>query len=184
MSARSAAMPVLLSFDEPWESPIFAQPAVAAPILVDPPEYWPLTSGLAAALVLDQPSEPGLNLHEPFPDWSAYQALTFVAASMTGDPLKVILRIHNHDHNNRSTDRFNRSLEIGTQARRYTVSLDDVASAPERRKLDLRQDTASTRNRGIAAMGQVFVVAQTLQMARFLGDIGCTVHRHHESRLT
>lgn len=81
---------------------------------------------------------PGLNFIELPPDWSGYSTLCVDLTNPTPLNLQLVLRIHDLEHNNQPEDRFGKRFELPPGTRRILrVSLDDVAKAPQSRRLDL-----------------------------------------------
>jgi VanZ family protein len=81
---------------------------------------------------------PGITHSEPQPDWRAYSKLMLDMTNPESRPLRLTLRVHDRSHDNRASDRFNRTFTL-TAAQRsvLAVPLSEIASAPEGRSLDL-----------------------------------------------
>ncbi len=80
---------------------------------------------------------PGLSIVEPEEDWSAYDQLRFNVYSDNSEDIVLTLRVHDKDHNQKYSDRFNQSFIIRHGLNKMTVSLSRIRNAPVNRKLDL-----------------------------------------------
>ncbi|MDH5571045.1 MAG: VanZ family protein [Gammaproteobacteria bacterium] len=83
----------------------------------------------------------GVNL-KYFPgDWKGYQTLTISIYNPLAEPLPVVCRIHDQQHQQgeqRYKDRFNRKYLIFQGWNNIEIKLSDVISAPKHRKMDLK----------------------------------------------
>lgn len=137
--ARAQALPVLFRLDGSWRERPFVRcgesatfVAMAAPRTAD--------SGEALAELQLQPAlYPGLVLAEPYPDWSGYRELRFTAGSDRQEPLTVVLRIHDADHDGRFEDRFNGQIVLQPGVNDVSLPLAAVEQGPRDRPLDLRR---------------------------------------------
>ncbi len=80
----------------------------------------------------------GLNLVGPYGDWSGYQFLQMDFYNPDSEPLELVLKISdsNHDHGkNNYNDRFNRKLVLMQGWNQVQVDLNDVRSAPRNRAM-------------------------------------------------
>jgi len=83
---------------------------------------------------------PGVSLHEPFPDWSAYRTLLIDVENPDGAKLEFTVRVHDRGHWQNYSDRFNRHFELAAGERRtLRIDLRDVERAPKGRLMDMRQ---------------------------------------------
>ena len=80
----------------------------------------------------------GLDLDEPYPDWTGYHTLAFDLINPSDAPLHLSIRIHDRRHNWQLSDRFTRKFTLAPRARTiYTVPLADVERGPRTRRLDM-----------------------------------------------
>lgn len=81
---------------------------------------------------------PGLVLDEVPADWRGYQALALTIRNPGAEVASFTVRIHDAAHDQRYDDRFNRSFHLapGTTGV-FRIPLDDIATAPAGRPLDL-----------------------------------------------
>ncbi|MEH6912015.1 MAG: carbohydrate binding domain-containing protein [Oceanicoccus sp.] len=73
-------------------------------------------------------------------DWSGFQLLSVAIFNAESSMLPLTLRIHDQQHSRGSQlyqDRFNRSFALKSGWNHLEISLQDIASAPESRTLDL-----------------------------------------------
>lgn len=83
---------------------------------------------------------PGITHSEPQPDWREYSRLMLDMTNPESEPLRLTLRVHDRLHDNRASDRFNRTIALPAAQRSVlAIPLADIASAPEGRSLDLAQ---------------------------------------------
>lgn len=81
---------------------------------------------------------PGVSVFEPEPDWSAYRSLRFSIYSTNKANMSLGLRVHDENHNNESSDRFNMKLPIRSGVNEFKIPLDVIRDAPLDRELDLK----------------------------------------------
>lgn len=83
---------------------------------------------------------PGVSLHEPVSDWSAYRTLLIDVENPDDADLGLTVRIHDLGHWQNYSDRFNRHFDLAAGERRtLRIDLGEVARAPKGRVLNLRQ---------------------------------------------
>jgi VanZ family protein len=81
----------------------------------------------------------GLDLDEPYPDWSNYRTLKLDLTNPNDSPLRLIIRVHDRTHNWHFDDRFNRGFTLAPRTRTtYSIALADIERAPLARRLDLQ----------------------------------------------
>jgi len=83
---------------------------------------------------------PGVSLHEPVSDWSAYRTLLIDVENPDTLKLELTVRINDHGHWQIYSDRFNRHYELGPGERRtLRIDLRDIERAPKSRLMNMRQ---------------------------------------------
>jgi hypothetical protein len=96
------------------------------------------SDGAALRLSFRQGTRPALELEEPAPDWRGYDTLKLDLTNPAHQPLRFTLRIHDAQHDQSHTDRFNTPITIPAGSRvTVRVSLAAVASAPRDRAMDM-----------------------------------------------
>lgn len=81
----------------------------------------------------------GLDLDEPYPDWSNFRTLAMDLTNPNEGMLNVSLRVHDRTHNWEFADRFNRTFRLPPQSRSTVrVRLVDIERAPLGRRLNLQ----------------------------------------------
>jgi hypothetical protein len=145
---RRRALPTLFVLDGSWWERRLVEPGDS---VLTPRTKPPRTEGSfgkpVARLDLKPGTYPGVAFDEPYPDWSGYRSLVFAVVSDLGAPLVLTIRVHDAAHDQRTEDRFNRSLSIRPGVNRFVIPLDDIRHAPDRREMDMR------RIRGIILFG-------------------------------
>jgi hypothetical protein len=87
---------------------------------------------------LQRPKWPGLALIEPQPDWRSYRFLVLDLVNPDEVPLPLMLRVLDREHDWRHEDRFNRRIDLPPRSRQLIrIPLEDIASAPDRRRMDM-----------------------------------------------
>jgi hypothetical protein len=108
---------------------------------------------------------PGVDFYEPAPDWRGFSTLALDFVNPTDQPQHLAIRIHDAHHNNQFTDRFNRKFDIAPLARSTVrMSLADIESAPQGRRMDLQHIADFLIFRGPDATAtEFYVVAVRLE---------------------
>jgi len=141
---RNAAFPRICDFESGSEF-MFVAPYDAELEVADEPVGWGRDpTNRVGRLAFSTAQYSGLAISEPCPDWTGHDRLVFEIYSELGKGVKLNLRIHDAEHDQRFEDRFNRVLAIEPGANVVSVSLDDVRGGPKGREMDL------SRIRGVA----------------------------------
>jgi hypothetical protein len=105
------------------------------------PQWWKIYAS-PASLCVPLPStdrSPGIALGEPYPDWQGRSVLTIDVSNPMPSPLRLIVRVHDRNHNQEHEDRFNRAYVIAGGTRQViAIPLEEVAAAPRGRRMDLQ----------------------------------------------
>lgn len=107
-----------------------------------PPEITVVARGAERALEvpLDGGAWSGVELEEPYPDWSGFGRLRMTLTNPTAEALALTLRIHDAHHDNEYEDRLNVPIELPAHATRtFSVPTPQIENAPKGRRMDLRQ---------------------------------------------
>jgi len=81
----------------------------------------------------------GLDLDEPYPDWSNFGTLAMDLTNPNESMLDVSIRVHDRTHNWAFADRFNRTYRLAPQSRTTVrVPLLEIERAPLGRRLNLQ----------------------------------------------
>ena len=131
---RSMAFPVLVDFDKSW-SQRFVRFNRAEIISVDSDELS--ESGKLYRMVFKPAQYPGFSVIETEADWSEYQYLSFYVISQYSKEVQIMFRVHDSEHNQEYSDRFNKRINIVPGINEIIVALSDVKNAPDDRALDL-----------------------------------------------
>ncbi|HRP35055.1 MAG TPA: hypothetical protein PLI48_04145 [Gammaproteobacteria bacterium] len=134
---RAAAFPVLADLTQRWQKP-FLSVGRSELATVRAPAGWTDRAGTQVARLtfLDAPW-PGFTVREPWPDWTAYDALRFQVWSDMDAPVEIVLRVDDTHRDRPHSDRFNGSFIVMPGVNDFTVPLDTIASGPRDRELDL-----------------------------------------------
>lgn len=81
---------------------------------------------------------PGVNIIEPEPDWSQYRRLRLRIFSPYKEKTVFALRIHDRDHNQSFSDRFNTRLTINEGMNEIVLNIAKIQKGGSRRQLDIK----------------------------------------------
>ncbi len=135
---RSENFPVLVQFDRNADL-YFVTPQWSALQRTKLDSRWSAHPDETALCVdfLEGPY-PGVDFHEPAPDWRGYRAFVLDLVNPTPQVLILGFRINDAQHNYELDDRFNRRLEVPALSRQqFRIPLTEIESAPRRRALNL-----------------------------------------------
>ncbi len=130
-------MPLLASFERRMEFSRWIWPEENSKI--GQSTSW-ATDGSHSMAVNFQPAKyPSVSLYWPVEDWSPYQSLTF-DIMLTGDePLPLVVKIEDVDHNGEVNDRYHARIILKPGLNSPRIRLAEVAIAPHGRTMDLRR---------------------------------------------
>lgn len=132
--ARSWAVPYLVGFEHFWEQDFWlASEHTQASIEIAPSGGHWLRVQMAGG------AYPGVSFPEVHPDWRGYDALALRVFSSQPHPVKLVIRIHDTQHNNDYADRFNQTILLQPGINDLAISLINIATAPKNRRMDLSQ---------------------------------------------
>jgi hypothetical protein len=82
---------------------------------------------------------PGISIDELYPDWRGYSRLVLDVTNPAALPLELVLRIHDGQHDQSFSDRYNGELQLPPRTRmEIRIDLDEVSAAPQDRPMDMR----------------------------------------------
>jgi len=87
----------------------------------------------------------GVAFNQLMTDWSAYNYLEFDLFNPAGVPLLMLVRISDKQHDvgaNQTSDRFNRYINMQPGWNHISINLEEVAAAPERRRMNMEEITS------------------------------------------
>lgn len=90
-----------------------------------------------AQLALEPGRYPGISVVEPYPDWSGYEHLVVVVYSDRPYPDRLVLRVHDRQHDHVYTDRFTRVLAVDRGMNRFRIPLAEIEAAPVGRRMQM-----------------------------------------------
>lgn len=133
---RSQALPQILTFDAVWER-TYSAGEESAPKFMPAPAGWPEASGKIARL--RSAGQSGLMLHVyPYPDWSGYSAVSFVAATINGETRRIAIGLWGIKPDDGTLPgRYYTRVKIGPEPARYCISLEDLNNSSTARYFDL-----------------------------------------------
>jgi hypothetical protein len=131
---RNKSFPVVIAFDENWSTSFLKlnNAELLGELKVknsDDTKYQRVR--------FDIGKYPGIGVIEPEEDWSAYRVLRFDVYSANDEDIKLVLRVHDKQHNNDFDDRFNRAFIIHRGINTVMVDISQIQKAPSDRMMDL-----------------------------------------------
>lgn len=132
--ARTFSVPYLAGFEYFWEQEIW-RPNEHSSARIEPNP----AGGHWLRVDMGIGPYPGVSLPEIHRDWRDYNTLALRVFSPQTQSLTLTLRIHDAQHNNDYDDRLNQRLSIQPGINDLVINLNDVASAPKNRRMDLSQ---------------------------------------------
>jgi len=142
--SQHRAMPTLLSFDNFWEKAIYHQTWRRRPQLVQASSDWPKNSNVIA--FAEEAGRSGLLIRlEPFPDWSEYSALSFVAASGNENDQEISLMVRDlAAEGERRGEIYLSQIRVDLVPKRYVVPLEELRENTNGQSLDLTRISSIT----------------------------------------
>ena len=135
---RVADSPQLLSFDRPLSLYFVETRGVQVERRRLPSEWDTRDDEDVLQVVVVRGQHPGINLTEPLPNWRERSLLKLDVTNPGPDGLPLTVRVHDRAHDNRLSDRFNRTVEVAASTRTVvSIPLADVEAGPSNRRLDL-----------------------------------------------
>ena len=81
---------------------------------------------------------PGISIDYVAPDWRGYKKLNFVLYAELDAPVDLELRVHDKQHSQEYSDRFNHSFSLHSGINRVEIPLDDIKHAPVTREMEMQ----------------------------------------------
>ena len=136
---RDRKFPVICGFESVWENKFLnTQNAEIRQTL--PPENWDNSGGgRVGKLTFFKAYYPGLEIEEPYPDWTGYDIFTFKVFMEMDSAVCLTVRIEDSYHNNDYEDRFNRTFIIETGLNKISIPLREIRTAPATRDMDMSE---------------------------------------------
>lgn len=136
--ARNKALPVLLSFEQRWETNVYEPTNNKHLKLIPAPSDWPIDQGTVARSKENGRWGHVLVLY-PYPDWTEYSSVSFLAASTseTRHTLRMSVRDLPPNHKMHSVRSY-QELMVGPKPVRYTIRFDELHSGNGDRQFDLK----------------------------------------------
>jgi VanZ family protein len=128
-------LPVLADFEQPELAHLIEARNGASLTFVAPPKAWAHTGVVGEISFPRAHIYPGLGFLYLPSDWHGYSALAFEIYSAHLSTVPLVLRIHDAEHNNDHSDRFNQRLEIKPGENKFSILLSDIQYSPKDREL-------------------------------------------------
>jgi VanZ family protein len=137
-ASRAREFPTLLGDDSRADRYFIRALGIELVTTALPPPWKRANDPRSLRILIAGGSWPGITHSEPQPDWRGYSRLLLDLTNPGSSPLMLTVRVHDREHDNRSSDRFNRRIELAAAQRRtIVIPLADVEQAPDGRQLDL-----------------------------------------------
>jgi len=140
---RSQRFPVICGFDSVWEMALVGTESGRIES-VDPPPGWTVnpSQDQRKNRVGKQTYFPGkysgLDIKEPYPDFSGYETLVFDLFNEYDSTLNLVVRIDDRHHNTQFDDRFNLRILIRPGMNRIKIPCSKIQFAPISREMDMK----------------------------------------------
>lgn len=137
LASRNAALPMLLSFERPWEVHLYQEAGRPTVAVVDQLPRWPVGSG-SSLLRTQSTGRYHTFLHlRPYPDWRDFEEVSFVAASADEKTHDVTLTIRDIRPTPESPrNSFRGRVQVTPQPSRFAFRLEDIAAEANARPFD------------------------------------------------
>ena len=140
--ARDSAIPVLLSFEHPWETNIYAQNNSQLQTVVPAPPDWPMDNSRVLRSVEHGKHGSVLFLY-PHPDWRNHSALSFIAASGGDASYDVTVSVRDiKPARGVPSNRYFERVKVGPTPRRVNISFQDIQNSAGERAFDMQHISA------------------------------------------
>ena len=133
---RNLAAPMLVSFDALWEQSIRSINDRTRLSIVNPPADWKHT-GRVGKFTFGFATYPGISFPYIYSDWSSYSTLAFAVYSEQNQTEVLHLRVHDTQHNQQYSDRYNQAIIITPGLNLIEIDLNKIKNSPKSRELDL-----------------------------------------------
>ncbi len=137
MIRQHQAKPQLVSFDASWETVLYSQRRRLRPDRVPMPDNWPVESEFIGHA--EEASRYGILIDiQPFPNWSDYSVLTFVASSANGGTHEVMLSVRDiRPRGRKSSVRYTEVISLGPTPTIFRIPIDRIRAASNDRPFDI-----------------------------------------------
>jgi VanZ family protein len=133
--SQHQAMPALLTFEHTWEKSLHSNRGSGRIRQLDAPTDWPIDGSV---LQVTSSSRGGLLLWRPYPDWSGFSALSFLAMSVDASTRDALIFIEDTGPEGRDPAiHYRTTFEIGPTPRRIRIPLDAIRATTEDRPFDI-----------------------------------------------
>lgn len=82
---------------------------------------------------------PGFSVNYPKTDWNEYKTLSWEISSKHDHVINVNLRVHDRNHNQEYSDRFNYRFDVKPGLNQFEVPLSAIKAEPESRLMDMEK---------------------------------------------
>jgi hypothetical protein len=136
---RAAALPVIMDFSARWSGYFLELQDAGLYPDVSPAARVQRGGQQLAQLALEPGRTPGISVVEPYPDWSGYDYLVVVIYSDTPYRDRLVLRVHDRQHDHKHTDRFTRVLAVDRGMNSFRIPLAAIEAAPVGRRMQMNR---------------------------------------------
>lgn len=125
----------LVTFEKWFDSALLQEKGIEFSIVDRPAEWTTNNSKKVALLQFNGSDYPGITIKN-VKNWADYNVFTFQMFSRADTSLELIVRIHDRNHNNQFSDRFNRKIVIAPGANEFVIPLYEIKNL-QKRKMEL-----------------------------------------------
>ncbi|SMF64047.1 Carbohydrate binding domain (family 11) [Alteromonadaceae bacterium Bs31] len=138
-SVRSKAFPLIADFDDYWLNQYFIPMSGAALSVVDAPNTWQNNQTKVLRVQMQPAPWPGVEIREVERDWTGFKALSFEAYNPAEHTVKIVVRVHDQQHNLKHRDRFNKTVKLAPGYNLIEFPLSAVEQAPKGREMNMKR---------------------------------------------
>lgn len=134
---RESAFPVVVDLTAKWSETFTRTKYATVEIVVDQKPGAVDKVKRLALVHFKRAIYPGVTMIELYPDWSSFEVLTLNIYSQHASTFDLVLRVHDKQHNQAYSDRFNRRLIVKTGANNFRIPLRNIKHAPASREMEM-----------------------------------------------
>ncbi len=160
-------MPMLADFETAGSLKYVAATGGAKLAIVPTPVHWQAHDSAVLRVTLRSPQYAGIHWVEPETDWRAYSTLHFQLFNPGESLQRLVIRIHDRQHNQEADDRFTRTLDMPPGDTQITISLDDVRRL---KHSPTDEPNAKAREMNMGEIAGVILYAEDIETREFFLD--------------
>ena len=134
---KDTLFPTLLDFESSWQSESLTLNQGTTLNIIKAPNIWHDNHSMVGYIQISKGAFPGVAIVEPNANWTPFSDLTFEVYSTVPNPITILVRVHDRQHNSEFSDRFNTRLTMQPGYNLFNIPLEHIKNGPASRKIDL-----------------------------------------------